>query len=58
MVAIYEDRMSIMIDDGKVPGFDKQGCWPTCHDGQRDMSKQTTKSEIRSQRAYEGDQEE
>jgi hypothetical protein len=36
---IYEDRMSIMIDDGKVPGFAKQGCWLTCHDGQRDMPK-------------------
>ncbi len=34
---IYEDRMSLMIDDGKVPGFAKQGCWLTCHDGERDM---------------------
>lgn len=24
MQAIYEDRMSVMLDDGKVPGFDKQ----------------------------------
>ena len=43
---IYEDRMTIMIDDGKVPGFAQQGCWLTCHDGQRDMSKQFTKEEI------------
>lgn len=43
---IYEDRMSVMIDDGKVPGFAKQGCWLTCHDGQRDMSKQFTKDEV------------
>ena len=34
---IYEDRMSLMIDDGKVPGFARQGCWLTCHDGSRDM---------------------
>ncbi len=34
---IYEDRMTVMIDDGKVPGFSQQGCWLTCHDGQRDM---------------------
>ena len=34
---IYEDRMSLMIDDGKVAGFAKQGCWLTCHDGERDM---------------------
>jgi Ethylbenzene dehydrogenase len=43
---IYEDRMSIMIDDGKVDGFAKQGCWLTCHDGQRDMPKQFTKEEV------------
>jgi len=43
---IYEDRMSIMIDDGKVPGFAKQGCWLTCHDGERDMQKQATKEEV------------
>lgn len=34
---IYEDRLSLMVDDGKVPMFAKQGCWLTCHDGLRDM---------------------
>ena len=34
---IYEDRLAIMIDDGKVPGFAEQGCWMTCHDGMRDI---------------------
>jgi hypothetical protein len=43
---IYEDRMTIMIDDGKVPGFAKQGCWLSCHDGQRDMPRQFTKEEV------------
>jgi hypothetical protein len=43
---IYEDRMSVMIDDGKVPMFAQQGCWLTCHDGQRDMPKQFTKEEV------------
>jgi hypothetical protein len=43
---IYEDRMSMMIDDGKVPGFAKQGCWLTCHNGQRDMPKQFTSEEV------------
>ena len=43
---LYEDRMSIMIDDGKVAGFAKQGCWLTCHDGMRDMPKQFTKEEV------------
>jgi len=43
---IYEDRMSVMIDDGKVTGFAKQGCWLTCHDGQRDNPKLFTKDEV------------
>ena len=43
---IYEDRMSIMIDDGKVAGFAQQGCWLTCHDGQRDMPRQFTSAEV------------
>ncbi len=43
---IYEDRFSIMLDDGKVANFGKQGCWLTCHDGERDMPKQFTKDEI------------
>jgi hypothetical protein len=36
---IYEDRMSIMIDDGKVKDFAQQGCWLTCHEGERDNPK-------------------
>ena len=43
---IYEDRLSLMIDDGKVKGFAEQGCWLTCHDGMRDMPRQFTKSEL------------
>jgi hypothetical protein len=34
---IYEDRFTLMIDDGKVPMFAQQGCWLTCHTGERDM---------------------
>jgi hypothetical protein len=45
---IYEDRMTIMIDDGKVPQFAQQGCWLTCHDGQRDMPKQFTSDEVKA----------
>ena len=45
---IYEDRMTIMIDDGKVPLFAQQGCWLTCHDGQRDMPKQFTGDEVKA----------
>lgn len=43
---IYEDRLAIMLDDGKVPGISRQGCWLTCHDGQRDMKKQFTAAEV------------
>lgn len=38
--AMYEDRFSIMLDDGKVPRFAQQGCWLTCHDGMRDTRNQ------------------
>ena len=44
---IYEDRVTIMIDDGKVPQFAQQGCWLTCHNGQRDMPKQFTSDEVK-----------
>ncbi len=37
---LVEDRISIMLDDGKVADFAKQGCWLTCHDGMRDMPPQ------------------
>jgi hypothetical protein len=45
---IHEDRLAIMIDDGKVPEFSRQGCWLTCHDGQRDMAKQFTAAEVKT----------
>ena len=45
---IYEDRMSLMIDDGKVAGFANQGCWLTCHEGERDMPKQFTPAEVKA----------
>jgi len=38
--ALYEDRFSIMLDDGKVPRFAQQGCWVTCHNGMRDTRNQ------------------
>ena len=42
---IYEDRLSLMLDDGRVPGFSRQGCWLTCHDGSRDMQKEASKAD-------------
>ncbi|MFC5301010.1 ethylbenzene dehydrogenase-related protein [Azospira restricta] len=44
--AVYEDRLSFMVDDGKVPGFAQQGCWLTCHDGERTMPKEASKEEV------------
>jgi hypothetical protein len=44
--AVYEDRLSMMIDDGGVPGFAAQGCWLTCHDGERDSRKQPSADEV------------
>lgn len=49
---IYEDRMSVMLDDGKVPGFAQQGCWLTCHDGERDL-KAATKDEVAANAAMQ-----
>ena len=43
--AMYEDRLAIMLDDGKVPGFARQGCWLTCHDGQRDLARAASKED-------------
>ena len=45
---IYEDRLSMMIDDGGVPGFANQGCWLTCHNGSRDAPKQATTAEVKA----------
>jgi ethylbenzene dehydrogenase len=50
--AVYEDRMSMMIDDGAVPGFAAQGCWLTCHAGERDNPKQPTTAEVQANALY------
>lgn len=45
---LYEDRLSLMIDDGKVPLFARQGCWLTCHNGMRDMPDEATKEQVQA----------
>lgn len=40
---IYEDRFSIMIDDGSVDQFTQQGCWMSCHQGMRDIGQATAR---------------
>jgi hypothetical protein len=50
---IYEDRFSIMIDDGGVPAFANQGCWLTCHNGERDNPKFATRAEVDANSLYQ-----
>jgi hypothetical protein len=50
---IYEDRFSIMIDDGGVPAFANQGCWITCHNGERDNPKFAGKDEVQANPLYQ-----
>ena len=51
--AIYEDRLSMLIGDGAVPGFDKQGCWVTCHNGERDMPGQPKADQVAANAFYQ-----
>lgn len=46
--ALYEDRFSIMLDDGKVPLFAQQGCWITCHNGMRDTRNQVVGEPVKT----------
>jgi len=50
---IYEDRFSIIIDDGGVPAFANHGCWITCHDGARDNPKFASKAEVDANPLYQ-----
>ena len=45
---LYEDRLSVMVDDGKVPLFAEQGCWLTCHSSMRDMPEAPSADEVRA----------
>ena len=51
--AVYEDRFSMMIDDGAVPGFATQGCWITCHNGSRDAPNQAKPAEVAAHSFYQ-----
>jgi hypothetical protein len=50
---IYEDRMSIMIDDGSVPMFAQQGCWLTCHNGERDNPDLASKEDVQANALFQ-----
>ena len=51
--AIYEDRFSMLIDDGAVPNFATQGCWVTCHNGERDNPGQPSAAEVAANPYYQ-----
>ncbi|HSA71172.1 MAG TPA: ethylbenzene dehydrogenase-related protein [Burkholderiales bacterium] len=51
--AVYEDRLSMMIDDGAVPNFAAQGCWLTCHNGERDAPGQPKAAEVAANPFYQ-----
>jgi hypothetical protein len=51
--AVYEDRISMLIDDGSVPNFDKQGCWVTCHNGERDTPGQPSAAQVADNPFYQ-----
>ncbi len=33
----YEVKVTVMLDDGAVPSFDRAGCWALCHEDNADM---------------------
>ncbi len=35
---LYEDRISMLLDDGSVDGFDRYGGWMTTHEGMRSLT--------------------
>jgi Ethylbenzene dehydrogenase len=45
---LYEDRLAVMVDDGKVPRFAEQGCWLTCHNGMAETPGEATKDQVKA----------
>ncbi|MGF1889775.1 ethylbenzene dehydrogenase-related protein [Photobacterium profundum] len=43
---LYEDRLSFMIDDGSVAQFGEQGCFMSCHAGERDLDPATKEQSL------------
>jgi hypothetical protein len=50
---VYEDRLSMLIDDGAVQNFRTQGCWVTCHNGERDNPNQPSAAEVAANPFYQ-----
>jgi len=48
----YEDRVSFLLDDGSVLGFEEFGGWLTVHEGMRSLPSQATESEVQAHDHY------
>lgn len=44
----YEDRVSFLLDDGSVRGFEKFGGWLTVHNGMRSLPSEAPKDAVRA----------
>ncbi len=45
---LYEDRISMMLDDGGVDGFDRYGGWMLIHEGMRTLTSAVDADEVRA----------
>lgn len=48
----YEDRVSFLLDDGSVKGFEEFGGWLTVHPGMRTMPSEVSESAVQSHEHY------
>ncbi len=44
---LYEDRISMMLDDGSVEGFDRYGGWMLVHEGMRTLSSGVSSDKVK-----------
>ena len=45
---LYEDRISMLLDDGSVEDFDRFGGWMTVHEGMRSLTSAADADDVRS----------
>ncbi|ABI58058.1 hypothetical protein Mlg_2718 [Alkalilimnicola ehrlichii MLHE-1] len=43
---LYEDRISILLDDGSVDGFGRYGGWKTVHEGMRTLTSEVDSDSV------------
>ena len=48
----YEDRVSFLLDDGSVEGFEEFGGWLTVHTGMRTMPSEVSESDVQAHDHY------